>query len=301
MESSAHFPHCWRFGLFEVLERSGELRRDGIPVHLREQSSRILVSLLAHPGEIVTREDLRQLLWSSDTFVDFEHSVNTAIMKLREALGDSAERPLYIETLPKRGYRFIAPVAEGAEQEKARAGAQGPADGVGNQDGEEPGHRLQGGAVPHPQGDTAPRLAVLPFVDVSERSGEHYGHGLASQLIVRLEQAYKRVHVIWPVSSLHFAGSLRSVSEIAGELGADYLLMGSVWRVPPQLRISAQLMRATDQCCVWSDSYTREETSVFEVQDEIIRNIAAALLQTLPEPTTAVDRLTATPSVFGDL
>jgi len=87
-----------------------ELRRNGTPVKIREQSFSILVFLLEHAGELVTREDLRRVLWPSDTFVDFDHSLNTAVMKLREALGDSAEKPLYIETIPKRGYRFIAPV-----------------------------------------------------------------------------------------------------------------------------------------------------------------------------------------------
>jgi Tol biopolymer transport system component/DNA-binding winged helix-turn-helix (wHTH) protein len=100
----------WRFGIFEVDARRSELRRGGTPVKLREQSFRILVLLLERAGEIVTREELRQGLWPTDTYVDFEHSLNTAIMKLRDALGDSADKPLYIETIPKRGYRFVAPV-----------------------------------------------------------------------------------------------------------------------------------------------------------------------------------------------
>src|SRR5215471_1941185 len=103
-----------------------ELRRGGTPVKLREQSLNILVFLLEHAGEIVTREELRRLLWPSDTFVDFDHSLNTAVMKLREALGDSVEAPLYIETIPKRGYRFIAPVSPPTDLPS----------GVGNSDGE---------------------------------------------------------------------------------------------------------------------------------------------------------------------
>jgi Tol biopolymer transport system component/DNA-binding winged helix-turn-helix (wHTH) protein len=100
----------WRFGVYEVDVRNAEMRRGGTPVKMREQSFCILVHLLEHAGEIVTREELRRLLWPSDTFVDFDHSLNTAVMKLREALGDSADAPLYIETIPKRGYRFVAPV-----------------------------------------------------------------------------------------------------------------------------------------------------------------------------------------------
>src|SRR6516165_11156219 len=104
-----------------------ELRRGGTPVKLREQSFNILVFLLEHAGELVTREDLRRVLWPSDTFVDFDHSLNTAVMKLREALGDSADTPLYIETIPKRGYRFIAPVeAIGNGPVASENGASGP-------------------------------------------------------------------------------------------------------------------------------------------------------------------------------
>jgi Tol biopolymer transport system component/DNA-binding winged helix-turn-helix (wHTH) protein len=101
----------WRFGVFEVDTRRQELRRSDAPVKMREQSFRILVYLLEHAGEIVTREELCRLLWPANTFVDFDHSLNTAVMKLREALGDSTGAPLYLETIPKRGYRFIAPVS----------------------------------------------------------------------------------------------------------------------------------------------------------------------------------------------
>ena len=116
----------WRFGVFEVDTRREELRRSGIPVKMREQSFRILVYLLEHPGEIVTREELRRVLWPSDTFVDFDHSLNTAVMKLREALGDSTGAPLYIETIPKRGYRFIAPVEIAETSEKCLDAAKSP-------------------------------------------------------------------------------------------------------------------------------------------------------------------------------
>ena len=110
MAPAAKAGQVWRFGVFEVDAKREELRRGGSSVKVREQSFRILVYLLEHPGEIVTREELRKVLWPSDTFVDFDHSLNTAVMKLRDALGDSTGAPLYIETIPKRGYRFIAPV-----------------------------------------------------------------------------------------------------------------------------------------------------------------------------------------------
>ena len=100
---------------------------------MREQSFRILVYLLEHPGEIVTREELRQVLWPSDTFVDFDHSLNTAVMKLREALGDSTGTPLYIETIPKRGYRFIAPLSQPAESPTKTVSAAARSPGAGGQ------------------------------------------------------------------------------------------------------------------------------------------------------------------------
>ncbi len=123
----------WRFGIFEVDGHRQEIRRAGVPIKLREQSFRILLLLLEHANEVVTREDLRKVLWPSDTFVDFEHSLNAAVMKLREALGDSAEKPLYIETIPKHGYRFIAPLAVNTSRATASgveqsAGAQAEAD-----------------------------------------------------------------------------------------------------------------------------------------------------------------------------
>lgn len=103
-------PGIYRFGVFEADARSGELRKNGARLRLQEQPFQILLRLLQKPGEVVTREDLRQQLWPADTFVDFDHSLNTAIAKLRDALGDSAASPRFLETLPKRGYRFLAPV-----------------------------------------------------------------------------------------------------------------------------------------------------------------------------------------------
>ena len=111
MATPANAARSWRFGLFEVDAQKEEVCRGGVPVKMREQPFRVLVFLLENAGEVVAREDLRRVLWPADTFVDFDHSLNTAVMKLREALGDTADKPLYIETVPKRGYRFIAPVS----------------------------------------------------------------------------------------------------------------------------------------------------------------------------------------------
>jgi Tol biopolymer transport system component/DNA-binding winged helix-turn-helix (wHTH) protein len=125
LATPASTSQIWRFGVFEVDTHRVELRRSGTPVKLREQSFIILVYLLEHTGEIVTREELRSVLWPSDTYVDFDHSLNTAMMKLREALRDSTDTPLYIETIPKRGYRFIAPVTPVEDPRNGIAHANG--------------------------------------------------------------------------------------------------------------------------------------------------------------------------------
>src|ERR1700731_3531349 len=110
MSSESRPPVLLRFGIFEVDLRSGELRKQGVRIKLQEQPFLVLKVLLERPGEIVTREELRSQIWSADTFVDFDNSLNTSINKLREALGDSTDSPRFIETLPRRGYRFIAPI-----------------------------------------------------------------------------------------------------------------------------------------------------------------------------------------------
>ena len=104
-----------RFGVFEVDLRAGEVRKNGLKVRLQEQPFAVLAMLLERPGDVVTREELQKRLWSGDTFVDFDHSLSASVNKLREALGDSADNPRFVETLPRRGYRFIAPV-EGMER-----------------------------------------------------------------------------------------------------------------------------------------------------------------------------------------
>ena len=115
-----------RFGVFEVDRGSGELRKRGVRIRLQEQPLKILMLLLDRPGEIVTREQLRQILWPEGTFVDFEHSLNAAVAKLRQSLGDSAENPRFVETIPRRGYRFIAPVEESSASAAGQTTARDP-------------------------------------------------------------------------------------------------------------------------------------------------------------------------------
>src|ERR1700674_3867578 len=117
MALEARSPAILRFGLFEVDVRAGELRKQGVRIKLQEQPFHVLTLLLQRPSEVITREELRSELWQSETFVDFDNSLNTSINKLREALGDSADNPRFIETLPRRGYRFLAPVSSDRQRE----------------------------------------------------------------------------------------------------------------------------------------------------------------------------------------
>ena len=126
MSGSQQTAGAVRFGVFEVDREAGELRKNGLKVHLQEQPFRALAVLLERPGKVVSREELRERLWPSDTFVDFDRSLNTAINKIREALGDSAENPRFLETLPRRGYRFLASV----EQAGHTVGTQPPVPGA---------------------------------------------------------------------------------------------------------------------------------------------------------------------------
>src|SRR5712692_6096016 len=141
MENAAGSSRIVRFGVFEVDLRSGELRKQGLKIRLQEQPLQVLALLLDYPGQLVTRERLKQKLWPADTFVDFDHSLNTAINKLREALGDSASSPRYVETLARRGYRFLATVerAETPPQAQESNSAQAESARVGGPVGLHPG------------------------------------------------------------------------------------------------------------------------------------------------------------------
>lgn len=134
MKNPTTSPRLIRLGVFEVDFRAGELRKQGLRIKLQEQPCQILSILLEHPGQMVTREELRNRLWPCDTFVDFDHSLNTAIMRLRDALGDSSENPRFVETLPRRGYRFIAPVDGGMTEDSENHAPERlePAPGAGH-------------------------------------------------------------------------------------------------------------------------------------------------------------------------
>jgi TolB-like protein/DNA-binding winged helix-turn-helix (wHTH) protein/Tfp pilus assembly protein PilF len=278
----------WSFGIFEVDTHNSDLRRSGTPVKLREQSFRILVLLLERAGDIVTREELRQALWPSDTYVDFDHSLNTAIMKLRDALGDSADKPLYIETIPKRGYRFVAPVSVPLTAQNPIASPEGdsPAPRAGH------GRRLAwlvGGTAAllilgfvttwflRWHSSTAPirSLAVLPLENLSgDTSQEYFADGMTDELITELARI-PGLRVVSRSSVMREKGTHKPLDQIARELNVDAVVEGSVIRVADKVRITARLTDTRDDKDIWAQSFEGRAGDILSMQDDVAREIAS--------------------------
>jgi TolB-like protein/DNA-binding winged helix-turn-helix (wHTH) protein/Flp pilus assembly protein TadD len=240
METSQGGTGVIRFGTFEVDPSSGELRKRGIRIRLPEQSFKILLMLLMHPGALVTREELRRKLWPDGTFVDFDHGLNAAINRLRVALDDSAGNPRFVETLAHRGYRFIG-------------SAEGPSKGF-------PGTRL----------------AVLPFDNLSGDVGqEYFSDGMTEELITQLGRLEpRRLAVIARPSAMRYKGTNKRIDEIGGELSVDFILAGSVRRTGERVRITAQLVQVRDQTQLWAESYDRTLSDILDLQSEVAKAIA---------------------------
>jgi TolB-like protein/DNA-binding winged helix-turn-helix (wHTH) protein/tetratricopeptide (TPR) repeat protein len=270
-----------RFGVFEVDLGAGELRRQGLKIKLQEKPFQVLARLLEHPGGVVTREELRERLWPDDTFVDFDHSLNIAVAKLREALGDSAEAPRFVETLPRRGYRFIYPL------EKAGTPLPPPRRWlrplwiaalvlvalavvlVGLKVGG-PGDRLLGRPAP---GDIT-SIAVLPLANLSgDPEEDYFADGMTEALITELGQI-SALRVISRQSVMQYKGTDKPLPEIARELNVDAVVEGSALREGDQVRITAQLIRAVPERHLWAQSYERGLSRVLVLQSEVARAIA---------------------------
>lgn len=245
-----HGPPAIRFGVFELHIRSGELLRKGSKVNLQDQPFQALVLLLEHPGELVTREELRRNLWPQNTFVDFERGLNKAINKLRTALRDNADKPQYIETLPQRGYRFIAPIENTAQ-------ALDPSRG--------------------PSAQRIDSLAVLPLENLSDDPAEEYfSDGMTEELICAIARI-DSLRVISRTSAMLYKGSRKSLPQIAKELGVDAILEGTVARSGDKVRITAQLIYAAEDKHLWAGRYERDLREILQLQAEIAQNIATQI------------------------
>src|SRR4029077_5566575 len=277
-----------RFGSFEMDLRAGELRKHGVRIRLQTQPFQILGMLLERPGELVTREELRQALWPGDTFVDFDHGLNNAINRLRETLGDSAESPRFLETLPRRGYRFIAAVESIAppssqdSKPQVEDSSTTPSTAVGDKmaalpvESSKSSRRARlwiiagagvaalfvllvslntGGLRQRLLGATATRriqsIAVLPLENLSgDPSQEYFADGMTDELITQLAQV-GGLRVISRTTAMQYKGTLKSVPEICRELHVDGIVEGTVFRSGEQVRISAQLVDSSTDQHVW--------------------------------------------------
>lgn len=232
-----------RFGVFEANLSTGELWKQSRKLELQDQPFQLLALLLRNAGELVSREELRKELWPSDSFGEFDEGLNTAVRKIRKALGDDAANPRFIETLARRGYRFIAPVAglRAAPVEEAS-------------------------------------IAVLPF----ENSGggqdeEIFSDGLTEDLINTLAR-FRGLKVTSRTSAFAFKGKPQDLRKIGEALGVAHVLEGGVRRGgSSRIRVNVQLIRAADGNILWSERFDRELTNVFAIQDEISQAIIAAL------------------------
>src|SRR6266487_3452594 len=260
MDGHSVSPPTIRFGVFEFDPRSRELRKQGMKIKLQGQPAEILAVLLERPGQVITREELQKRLWPADTFVDFEHSLNAAIKRLRAALGDSADSPRFVETLSRRGYRFIAPLIQPVETQPVDDAPQPAAQSskpaprpwsvplvagfllvVAIALGFSLRETLRGRAVASP----IRSLAVLPLANLSgDPDQDYFVDGMADALRQHLE-GIRALRVISRTSSVHYRGSSKPLPEIARELNVEGVVEGSVLRSGDRVRITVQLIQVS--------------------------------------------------------
>jgi TolB-like protein/Tfp pilus assembly protein PilF len=236
-----------RFGPFEFEVANGLLRKLGRPVQLQPQPAKILALLISQPTKVVTREELRQEIWGQDTFVDFEHNLNFSVRQIRAALHDDAEKPRFIETLPRRGYRFIAEV-EQVLPEAAK--------------------RIQS-------------LAVLPLENLSQDpEQEYFADGVTDELITELAKI-RALRVISRTSVQQFKRVRKPLREIARRLNVDAVVEGTILRWGNRVRITAQLIDARREEHLWAESYERDLGDVLRLQAEVAQAISGQIHITL--------------------
>jgi TolB-like protein/DNA-binding winged helix-turn-helix (wHTH) protein/tetratricopeptide (TPR) repeat protein len=285
----------FRFGVFELDARSGELRRHGQKIRLPHQSFQILLLLLSRPGDVVTRDELRQALWTSETFVDFDVGLNSAVRKLREALEDEAGHPTFIETLPRRGYRFIAEVNAMPAIEPAA-----PLPASANEAG------LPPAPLPTPRQRTRPiwigaavalvaavalgtlyvrsreaaseigSIAVLPFENLSGDTGQNYFADAVTDAVTTHLAQVSGLDVVSRTSAKLSKQPDVRISAIAGGLQVDAVLEGTVARSGNQVRITTQLVRGATERHIFARTYDGEVSGIFSLQQRIAGEIAAA-------------------------
>ena len=297
----ASTPVRLRFGAFEVDLRAGELRKQGLKIRLQEQPFRVLAMLLERPGEIITRDELRSRLWSAETFVDFDHGVNKAVNRIREAIGDSATSPRFIETVARRGYRFVADVAPVEEPRDAELEAlsdgRPPLEPDRQPSAAQPARpwrawrvwsiaglvvalaSIAGIVVWGRRSHASPAapiqsLAVLPLDNLSgDASQEYFADGMTDELIATLSQI-SALRVISRTSAMLYKHARKPLLQIGRELNVDAVIEGAVFRSGSQVRITAELVDARDDKHLWSESYDGDLRDTLTLQHEVARAIA---------------------------
>jgi TolB-like protein/DNA-binding winged helix-turn-helix (wHTH) protein/Tfp pilus assembly protein PilF len=310
----------YRFGPYEIRMDSREIFKSGTRLKLRPRAFQLLSVLMERAGSVVTREELRELLWPAETFVDFEHGLNTAINELRRALSDSASSPRYVETLPKLGYRLIVPVDKVSQAPKDEPVTKpqpplvpaAPVPGVKSL-------RKTGALQPRlvwlamaaglltftlsvgaywglwrtPVRSEASgqsiRVAVLPFENLTGNAAQDYlSDGLTEEMISQLGRASPQpLEVIARTSVMRYKHTEKRIENIGRELDAGYILEGSVRRQADRVRISAQLIRTAGEARVWTHQYDRELSDLFTLETEIAREISDEILRALGNRTPA--------------
>jgi TolB-like protein len=249
MEKSISSRTVVQFGPFEADFRTRELRKHGVNLKLVGQPFEVLAMLLERPGQLVMREELLARIWPTDTFVDFDHGLNAVVNKLRDALNDSAEKPKYVETLPRRGYRFIS--------------------AVGSHDSR---NLLEETSSPKIQS-----LVVLPLENLSnDPEQEYFADGMTDQLITNLSQI-SALKIVSRTSAMRYKTTKKSLPEIARELHVDAVVEGAVMWVCGRVRISAQLIEAPTDHHLWAASYERDLHDVLSLQEEVTRAIVSEI------------------------
>jgi TolB-like protein/DNA-binding winged helix-turn-helix (wHTH) protein/Tfp pilus assembly protein PilF len=285
---------AFQFGVFQLDLKAGELRKQGVKVKLQEQPFQVLATLLEHAGEVVTKEELQERIWAADTFVDFDHGLHSAIARLREALGDSSESPRFIETIPRRGYRFVAPVKVigNATESGVAEGKSFPA----------PADRLWafgrnvlagllGGALllgvflslnvggfrrwlRRESNPAIKSLVVLPLENLSgDPAQEYFADGMTDALITDLSKI-GALRVISRTSAMQYKATKKRLPEIARELNVDGVVEGSVMRSGNRVRVTAQLLHAGTDQHLWAETYERDLGDVLKLQSEVAQTIA---------------------------
>jgi TolB-like protein/Flp pilus assembly protein TadD len=260
MASPAGASSVIRFGAFELDAANGELRKAGVSLKIHPQPLQVLLLLAERAGQTVTRNEIQRCLWGDNTFVDFERGINFCVNQIRATLGDDAEKPLYVETLPRRGYRFIAPV---------NIDAALTASAVGGRISE----RMPDGSFPS--------LAVLPFKNLSgDPAQDYFAEGMTETLITELGKI-SALRVISRQSMMQYKGTKKTVPQIASELKIKAVVEGSVLPVGDRVRVTVQLIEAVPERHLWADSYDRPFRDVLALHSEIARTVAKEIKVTL--------------------